>query len=120
MRWFDRFAKSITQAAGSPIAVTTAVLVVLLWAVSGPFFGFSDTWQLIINTATTILTFIMVFLIQATQNRDNRAFHIKLDEIIGGQESISNRAVAVEEATIEDLGQLHEEHLAHKEKKDDG
>jgi low affinity Fe/Cu permease len=79
---FARFAASASRLAGRPLAFATAVLVVLVWAVTGPLFGFSDTWQLVINTGTTIVTFLMVFLIQNTQNRDSYALQIKLDELI--------------------------------------
>ena len=80
--WFTRFAKSTSRAAGSPATFCVAVAIILLWAVSGPLFGFSDTWQLVINTGTTIITFLMVFLIQNTQNRDTEAIQVKLDELI--------------------------------------
>src|SRR5438045_1757787 len=76
---FTRFAKWASREAGRPKAFTLAAIVLVVWAVSGPFFGFSDTWQLIINTGTTIITFLMVFLIQNTQNRDSEAIHVKLD-----------------------------------------
>jgi low affinity Fe/Cu permease len=80
--WFTRFAQMAAQLAGRPIAFGLALATVVFWASSGPLFGFSDTWQLIINTCTTIITFLMVFLIQNTQNRDSAAIHIKLDELI--------------------------------------
>ena len=80
--WFTRFAKSTSRAAGHPVVFCAAAVVILLWAGSGPFFGFSDTWQLVINTGTTIVTFLMVFLIQNTQNRDSEAIQVKLDELI--------------------------------------
>ena len=79
---FTRFAKWTAQAAGAPATFVLAVAVVLTWGVSGPLFGFSDTWQLVINTGTTIITFLMAFLIQNTQNRDSQAMHIKMDELI--------------------------------------
>lgn len=81
-KFFSDVAARIADAMGHYWAFLISVLVVIMWAVSGPFFGFSDTWQLIINTGTTVLTFLMVFVIQNTQNRDNAAFHLKLDEII--------------------------------------
>jgi low affinity Fe/Cu permease len=80
--WFARGATRVAAAAGSPWGFGLAVLVVLVWAISGPIFGFSDTWQLVINTGTTIVTFLMVFLIQNTQNRDTKALHLKLDELL--------------------------------------
>src|SRR5947199_9406029 len=79
---FDRFARWTEHQVGSPISFAVAVAVIVLWAVSGPFFGWSDTWQLVINTGTTIVTFLMVFLIQSTKSRDTRALHLKLDELI--------------------------------------
>ena len=80
--WFGRFAKWTSRVTGSPAAFAVALVVVASWAVSGPLFGFSDTWQLVINTGTTIATFLMVFLIQNTQNRDAQALQVKLDELI--------------------------------------
>src|ERR671925_257962 len=80
--FFGRFATGAARAMGHPLAFLLAVLIIVGWAVSGPFFGFSDTWQLVINTSTTIVTFLMVFLIQNTQNRDSEAVHLKLDELI--------------------------------------
>lgn len=80
--WFGRVANKVAQATGSSWAFIVATLVVIGWIVSGPLFGFSDTWQLVINTGTTIVTFLMVFLIQNTQNRDTRALHLKLDELL--------------------------------------
>jgi low affinity Fe/Cu permease len=80
--WFTRFAKKISLLAGRPAATALAILVVLAWAIAGPVFAFSETWQLVINTGTTIVTFLMVFLIQNTQNRDTAAMQIKLDELI--------------------------------------
>jgi low affinity Fe/Cu permease len=80
--WFGKVASKVAAAAGSSWAFIIAALVVIAWIVSGPLFGFSDTWQLVINTGTTIVTFLMVFLIQNTQNRDTRALHLKLDELL--------------------------------------
>src|SRR6188474_925641 len=79
---FRKIAHTTSQVIGSPIAFVVAVLIVLVWAVTGPFFGFSDTWQLVINTGTTIVTFLVVFMIQNTQNRDSKAIQLKLDELI--------------------------------------
>src|SRR5580765_7845648 len=81
-RIFSSFAKVVSRGAGSPWAFTAAIALIVGWAVTGPVFGFSDTWQLVINTSTTIVTFVMVFLIQNTQNRDSEAVHAKLDELI--------------------------------------
>lgn len=80
--WFARFATATAEAAGSPAAFVLACSVVLAWGISGPFFGWSDTWQLVINTGTTVVTFLMVFTIQATQNRQEAAMHAKIDELI--------------------------------------
>src|ERR671920_305719 len=89
---FTRFAKWTSRATGHPATFATAVLVILGWAVLGPVFGFSDTWQLVINTGTTIVTFLMVFLIQNTQNRDSEAIQIKLDEIRREYTQLAERA----------------------------
>jgi low affinity Fe/Cu permease len=80
--WFTRFAKKTAQLSGRPAAFALAAAIVVAWGILGPVFGFSDTWQLVINTGTTIITFLMVFLIQNTQNRDTAAIHVKLDELI--------------------------------------
>src|SRR6188474_639911 len=79
---FDRFSSVVTKATGSPLAFIIAAATIVIWAVTGPIFNFSDTWQLVINTGTTIITFLMVFVIQQSQNRDSEAMHVKLDEII--------------------------------------
>lgn len=109
---FTRFAKGTSRLTGRPLAFATAVLLVLAWAVSGPLFGFSDTWQLTINTGTTIVTFLMVFLIQATQNRDAEAIQIKLDEIIRSQKGAHNALLDLEELEEEDLLELRANYLA--------
>ena len=80
--FFDRFASQVTRWAGSPVAFGIALIAVVVWAISGPAFGFSETWQLVINTGTTIITFLMVFLIQQSQNKDSEALHLKLDELL--------------------------------------
>src|SRR5207247_986888 len=80
--WFPSFARSMANASGKPATFVIAVLVIIVWAVTGPIFGYSDTWQLVINTSTTIVTFLMVFIIQNTQNRDTQALQLKLDELI--------------------------------------
>jgi low affinity Fe/Cu permease len=104
---FDRFAGHSSASAGSPWAFGCALGVLVLWAVSGPLFGFSDTWQLIINTGTTIVTFLMVFLIQHSQNKDSKALQIKLDELIAATERASDRLIDIEALTDDELEALH-------------
>ena len=104
---FASFARWIEQQLGRSTAFVLAILGVGLWAVTGPFFGWSDTWQLVINTGTTIVTFLMVFLIQRTQNKDARAIHMKLNEIVAALEGASNRLIDVEDLTEEDIETLH-------------
>jgi low affinity Fe/Cu permease len=106
---FRKFAHKTSTVVGSPWAFITAVAIIVIWAVTGPIFGFSDTWQLIINTGTTIVTFLMVFLIQNTQNRDAVAIHLKLDELIRGVKSARNSLVDLEDLSDEDLEQLQQE-----------
>lgn len=100
---FTKIAASITKAAGSPFAFIIAACIVILWAVMGPVFGYSDTWQLVINTGTTIITFLMVFIIQQSQNRDTVAIQLKLNELIACNEHASNRLVDIEDLTEEEL-----------------
>ena len=107
--WFHAFAARTSQAAGNPFAFIAAVVIVLGWAVTGPMFGFSDTWQLVINTGTTIITFLMVFLIQNTQNRDARAVHLKLDELIKAVKGARTQLVDLEEMSDEELTRLERE-----------
>jgi low affinity Fe/Cu permease len=106
---FRKFAAKTSTLAGSHWAFITAVLLIVAWAASGPLFGFSDTWQMIINTTTTIVTFLMVFLLQSTQNRDARAIHLKLDELIKKNKHARNRLVDLEEVADEEIEQLEEE-----------
>jgi low affinity Fe/Cu permease len=105
---FTRFANSISRLAGRPYTFILCLAAVLIWAVSGPVFGFSDTWQLVINTSTTIITFLMVFLIQNTQNRDNAAIQAKLDELIRVGKG-ENRFIGIEHLTDEELEDVLEE-----------
>lgn len=113
-RWFTRFANAASRFAGSPLSFVLALLVVLAWIVTGPLFGFSDTWQLVINTGTTIVTFLMVFLIQNTQNRDTEAMQIKLDELIRVSRSANNALLDLEELEEKELDDLraHYEDMA--------
>lgn len=105
-RLFDRFSGLITRITGKPMAFIVAFLIVVVWAVSGPIFGFSDTWQLVINTGTTIITFLMVFIIQQSQNKDIIAVHLKLNELIAATKGASNRLIDVEDLTPEELDKL--------------
>jgi low affinity Fe/Cu permease len=95
--WFTRLANGAARATGKPITFVVAALIVVVWGICGPVFGFSDTWQLIINTGTTIVTFLMVFLIQNTQNRDSEAMHVKIDELIRALEGAHNALLDLEE-----------------------
>lgn len=120
-KYFEKLSSHITRATGSPGAVLTACAVILIWAVTGPLFGFSDTWQLVINTGTTIITFIMVFIIQHSQNKDTIAMHIKLNELIAANSRASNRVVNIEDLTEDELQTLKKfyitlSELAQKEK----
>src|SRR5580765_5010910 len=103
---FRACAAWIANAAGSPWAFAVAVSVIAVWAITGPIFHFSDTWQLVINTATTIVTFLMVFLIQNTQNRDTKAVHLKLDELLRGVKGARNSLVDLDELSDEELDRL--------------
>lgn len=103
---FARFASAAARRAGQPVAFGIACLVIVLWGFTGPIFHFSDTWQLVINTSTTIITFLMVFLIQNTQNRDSEAMHLKLDELIRSNREAHNALLDLEELTEQDLDRI--------------
>ena len=106
-RFFDHFASRATKATGSSVAFLLASLSIIIWLITGPIFGYSDTWQLIINTSTTIITFLMVFLIQKAQNKDSMALQIKINELIAVNRKASNRLLNVEDLTEEELTKLH-------------
>lgn len=105
---FERLARACTNWAGSSWAFALALGVILVWLVTGPIFGFSDTWQLVINTGTTIVTFLMVFLIQRAQNNDSRAIQLKLNEIVASMQGASNRLINIEDLSEEELKALHD------------
>ncbi|MCK9194029.1 MAG: low affinity iron permease family protein [Nevskia sp.] len=109
--WFTRFARAASSLAGKPYTFGAAVAVIVGWGLTGPLFGFSDTWQLVINTGTTIITFMMVFLIQNTQNRDSEAIHIKLDELIRAFENTNNMLLDLEELDEKELLTIRQTYL---------
>jgi low affinity Fe/Cu permease len=119
-RWLERFARRITAWSGSSWGFIIALAVVVIWAITGPAFGFSNTWQLVINTGTTIVTFLMVFLIQRAQNKDSLALHLKLNEIVAAIQGASNRLIDVEDLTEEEVETLHKHYrtLARMAKRD--
>jgi low affinity Fe/Cu permease len=106
---FRQLSAAASRWMGSPIAFILSAVAILAWAATGPVFGYSDTWQLVINTATTIVTFLMVFLIQNTQNRDAKAIHLKLDELIRGLQGARNHLVDLENMTDAELDELQQE-----------
>jgi low affinity Fe/Cu permease len=106
-RLFSSFAEAIARASGKPLTFALSVVLIIAWALSGPAFGFSDTWQLVINTGTTIVTFLMVFLIQNTQNRDGAAIQAKLDELIRAS-AAQNRYIGIEHLTEQELDELRQ------------
>ncbi len=107
--WFRRLAHATAEFAGCPACFFAAVLLIIGWGLTGPLFHFSDTWQLVINTATTVITFLMVFLIQNTQNRDAKAIHLKLDELIHSIKGARNSLVALENLSDEELAELQKQ-----------
>jgi low affinity Fe/Cu permease len=111
LSWFTRAAKWASRASGRPITFMIAVTIILVWAITGPIFHFSDTWQLVINTGTTIITFLMVFLIQNTQNRDTEAIQIKLDELIRAVERAHNALLDLEELDDDELDGIRKDYL---------
>ena len=120
--FFTRFAKSISHYAGTPAVFGSAVAIVVIWAITGPAFRYSDTWQLVINTGTTIITFLMVFLIQNTQNRDSQALQVKIDELIKALDTADNSLLDMEELEEEDMNKkrAHYEALAKKKRGEEG
>src|SRR5678815_3753207 len=111
LSWFTRTAKAASRASGRPMTFMIAVAIILIWAISGPLFFFSYTWQLVINTGTTIITFLMVFLIQNTQNRDTEALQIKLDELLRAMDSAHNTMIDLEELDDEELEAIRKDYL---------
>jgi low affinity Fe/Cu permease len=107
--WFHRFAHKTSEIVGNPWTFIAAFLIIIGWAILGPICGFSDTWQLVINTATTIVTFLMVFLIQNTQNRDAKAIHLKLDELLRAGKGARNKLIDLEDCTDEELSKIEEQ-----------
>ena len=104
--WFTRFARATSFHAGRPSAFIFAAVIIIVWALTGPIFHYSDTWQLVINTGTTIVTFLMVFLIQNTQNRDSQAIHLKLDELIRAKKGARNSLLDLDDLSDEELAQI--------------
>ncbi len=120
VNYFERLSRFFTDFTGTTTAFIFALLIIIIWIITGPFFDFSNTWQLVINTGTTIITFLMVFLIQRMQNKDSRAIHLKLNELVASLKGPSNRLIDVEELTEEDLETLSKyyKHLAIMAKKE--
>ena len=112
LSWFTRAAKWAARASGRPITFTIALAIIVIWAITGPIFQFSDTWQLVINTSTTIITFLMVFLIQNTQNRDTEALQIKLDELLRSVENAHTVLLDLEKLDEDELNLIRKEYLA--------
>ncbi|SAK56906.1 Low affinity iron permease [Caballeronia catudaia] len=119
-RAFDAFASAVTRWAGSPVAFGLAVISIVVWLVSGPFFRFSEGWQLVINTGTTIVTFLMVFLIQQSANKDSVALHLKLNELLASHKRASNQLIGIEDATEDELRKLAAAYLQLASKREEG
>lgn len=119
--FFEKLSSKATQASGSTTAIIVAFLAILVWGISGPFFNYSETWQLVINTGTTIITFLMVFLIQKSQNKESMATQLKLDELIAAHNFASNRLVDVEDMSEDELKTIQKfyRHLKIETKKDE-
>ena len=110
--WFSKLAKSVADWAGRPVTFAVALGLIVLWAACGPVFGYSDTWQLIINTSTTIITFLMVFVIQNSQNRDGEAVQVKLDELINAIERANNSLLDLEELDVDEIEKIRANYRA--------
>jgi low affinity Fe/Cu permease len=117
-RAFDTFASAVTRWAGSPVAFGMAVISIVVWAVTGPVFHYSEDWQLVINTGTTIVTFVMVFLIQQSQNKDSVALHLKLNELLASHRSADNHLIGIEDASEDELRRLAAAYLRMASEKD--
>jgi len=104
--FYDKVARTVTKAVGKPVATIIAILIIIIWGLTGSIFHYSNTWQLVINTGTTIITFIMVFIIQQTQNRDTMALHLKLNELIASSAEASNRLIDSEDLSEEELEEI--------------
>jgi len=113
---FERFSAKVTKITGKPITFFSAALIIVIWAVTGPIFNYSDTWQLIINTGTTIITFLMVFVIQQSQNKDTEAIQLKLNELIASCKTASNRLVDIEDLSEKELDRLKEFYITLSDK----
>lgn len=117
--FFRKFAHRTSEAVGSIWAFIIALLIIIVWAVTGPIFNYSDTWQLVINTGTTIITFLMVFLIQNTQNRDSKVIHLKIDELLRAVKTARTSMANLEDLSDQELDRIHQEFLSYKQKRDE-